>query len=68
MLTVYVYTLQMTTTMGLLELAHPSQPLLRRLPTETPGTYHLSAIAPNLPGRAADDMNVGRGAARRMLV
>ena len=37
----------------LLELANPSQPLLRRLLTETPGTYHHSLMVGNLGERAA---------------
>jgi len=42
-----------TTTIGLLELAHPSQPLFRRLLTDAPGTYHHSAIVANLAESAA---------------
>jgi putative nucleotidyltransferase with HDIG domain len=38
----------------LLELANPSQPLLRRLLTETPGTYHHSLMVGNLGERAAE--------------
>jgi putative nucleotidyltransferase with HDIG domain len=38
----------------LLELANPSQPLLRRLLTETPGTYHHSLMVGNLAERAAE--------------
>jgi putative nucleotidyltransferase with HDIG domain len=41
------------TTMNLLELAHPSQPLFRRLLTEAPGTYHHSVLVANLAERAA---------------
>jgi cyclic-di-AMP phosphodiesterase PgpH len=41
------------TTMNLLELAHPSQPLFRRLLTEAPGTYHHSVVVANLAERAA---------------
>jgi putative nucleotidyltransferase with HDIG domain len=37
----------------LLELANPSQPLLRRLVAETPGTYHHSLMVGNLAERAA---------------
>jgi putative nucleotidyltransferase with HDIG domain len=37
----------------LLELANPSAPLLRRLLTETPGTYHHSLMVGNLAERAA---------------
>jgi putative nucleotidyltransferase with HDIG domain len=43
-----------TTSFQLLELANPSQPLLRRLLIETPGTYHHSIIVGNLAERAAE--------------
>jgi putative nucleotidyltransferase with HDIG domain len=43
-----------TTTLGLLELAHPTQPLFRRLLTEAPGTYHHSIVVGNLAERAAE--------------
>jgi cyclic-di-AMP phosphodiesterase PgpH len=42
------------TTMHLLELANPTQPLLRRLLTEAPGTYHHSIMVGNLAERAAE--------------
>jgi hypothetical protein len=42
------------TVFQLLELANPSQPLLRRLLTETPGTYHHSIVVGNLAERAAE--------------
>ncbi|MHB1416474.1 MAG: HDIG domain-containing metalloprotein, partial [Chloroflexota bacterium] len=45
-----------TTTPGLLELAHPTQPLFRRLLTEAPGTYHHSVIVANLSERAAQQV------------
>jgi cyclic-di-AMP phosphodiesterase PgpH len=38
----------------LLELANPSQALLRRLLVETPGTYHHSLMVGNLAERAAE--------------
>jgi putative nucleotidyltransferase with HDIG domain len=41
------------TVFQLLELANPSQPLLRRLLVETPGTYHHSLMVGNLAERAA---------------
>lgn len=41
------------TTMNLLELAHPSQPVFRRLLTEAAGTYHHSVVVANLSERAA---------------
>lgn len=40
------------TTMSLLELAHPSHPLFRRLLTEAAGTYHHSVVVANLAERA----------------
>ena len=42
------------TTMHLLELANPTQPLLRRLLMEAPGTYHHSIMVGNLAERAAE--------------
>jgi putative nucleotidyltransferase with HDIG domain len=43
-----------TTSFQLLELANPSQPLLRRLLLETAGTYHHSLMVGNLSERAAE--------------
>jgi cyclic-di-AMP phosphodiesterase PgpH len=43
-----------TTSFHLLELANPSQPLLRRLLLETPGSYHHSLMVGNLAERAAE--------------
>jgi len=43
-----------TTSFQMLELANPSQPLLRRLLLETPGTYHHSLMVGNLAERAAE--------------
>ena len=42
------------TVFQLLELANPSQPLLRRILVETPGTYHHSLMVGNLAERAAE--------------
>ncbi len=44
------------TVFQLLELANPSQPLLRRLLVETPGTYHHSLMVGNLAERAAEEV------------
>jgi cyclic-di-AMP phosphodiesterase PgpH len=44
------------TVFQLLELANPSQPLLRRLLVETPGTYHHSIMVGNLAERAAESI------------
>src|SRR5207237_9182982 len=43
-----------TTPVQLMELAHPDQPLLRRLMQEAPGTYHHSLVVSNLAERAAE--------------
>jgi len=43
-----------TTPLQLMELAHPDQPLLRRLMREAPGTYHHSLVVGNLAERAAE--------------
>jgi putative nucleotidyltransferase with HDIG domain len=44
----------LSTVLQLLELAHPTQPLLRRLMHEAPGTYHHSLVVSNLAERAAE--------------
>lgn len=43
-----------TTPLQLMELAHPDQPLLRRLMHEAPGTYHHSLVVSNLAEHAAE--------------
>jgi putative nucleotidyltransferase with HDIG domain len=43
-----------TTPLQLMELAHPDQPVLRRLMREAPGTYHHSLVVSNLAERAAE--------------
>ncbi|MBE3573870.1 MAG: HDIG domain-containing protein [Firmicutes bacterium] len=43
-----------TSSIRLLELANPSQPLLRRLLLEAPGTYHHSIMVGNLAEAAAE--------------
>lgn len=42
------------TTMKLLELSNPNQPLLRRLLLEAPGTYHHSLLVANLAEAGAE--------------
>lgn len=42
------------TTIKLLELANPNNPLLKRLLTEAPGTYHHSMLVANLSELAAE--------------
>lgn len=43
-----------TSSVRLLELSHPSNPLLKRLLTEAPGTYHHSIMVANLAEAAAE--------------
>ena len=43
-----------TTSIKLLELANPSQPLLKKLMTEAPGTYHHCIMVGNLGEAAAE--------------
>ncbi|MGM0409487.1 MAG: HD family phosphohydrolase [Bacillota bacterium] len=43
-----------TSAVKLLELSNPSQPLLKKLLVEAPGTYHHSVIVGNLAEAAAD--------------
>ncbi len=43
-----------TTSMQLLEWAHPGQTLLRRLALEAPGTFHHSMLVANLAEQAAE--------------
>lgn len=45
---------KITTHVRLLELANPTQPLLKRLLFEAPGTYHHSILVGNLAEAAAD--------------
>ena len=45
-----------TSAVKLLELSNPSQPLLKRLLVEAPGTYHHSVIVGNLAEAAADNV------------
>ena len=45
---------KVTTSVRLMELANPNQPLLKRLLLEAPGTYHHSILVGNLGEAAAD--------------
>lgn len=47
-------TFDIVTTMKLLELSNPNNPLLKRLLLEAPGTYHHSILVGNLAEMAAD--------------
>ena len=55
------------TVFQLLELANPSQPLLRRLLIETPGTYHHSLMVGNLAERAPSVTLIGRASCRERV-
>ena len=46
----------MTSSVKLLELSNPSQPILKRMLVEAPGTYHHSIIVGNLAETAAEDV------------
>ncbi|MGM0419919.1 MAG: HD family phosphohydrolase [Bacillota bacterium] len=46
----------LTSSVKLLELSNPSQPLLKRLLVEAPGTYHHSVLIGNLAETAADNI------------
>ncbi|MDI6710019.1 MAG: HDIG domain-containing protein [Bacillota bacterium] len=50
-------TFGITSSVKLIELANPGQPLLKRLLVEAPGTYHHSIIVGNLAEAAADAVN-----------
>lgn len=41
-------------TMRLIELSNPNHPLLRKILTETPGTYHHSVMVANLSEAACE--------------
>jgi putative nucleotidyltransferase with HDIG domain len=47
---------RITSAIKLLELSNPTQPLLRRLLVEAPGTYHHSIIVGNLAEAAAESV------------
>lgn len=47
-------TFGITTSLRLLEMSNPNQPLLKRLLLEAPGTYHHSILVGNLAEAAAD--------------
>ena len=47
----------LTTSVTLLELSNPNQPLLRQLLIKAPGTYHHSIVVGNLAESAAEKVN-----------
>jgi hypothetical protein len=53
-------TFGITTSVKLLELSNPSNPLLRKLLTEVPGTYHHSIMVGNLAESAAEAVDGDR--------
>ncbi len=50
-------TFSVLTTLKLLELSNPNQPLLKKLLLEAPGTYHHSILVGNLSEAAAETIN-----------
>lgn len=50
-------TFRITSSVRLLELSYPGNPLLKRLLTEAPGTYHHSILVGNLAEAAAEAIN-----------
>ncbi len=55
---------RLATPSKLLELTNPSQPLMKRLMIEAPGTYHHSIIVANLAEAAADSIGANPFLAR----
>lgn len=60
----FEFTFDIVTTMKLLELANPNQPLLKRLLIEAPGTYHHSVLVANLAEVAAEEVGANTILAR----
>lgn len=54
----------LTSSVKLLELSNPSQPILKRMLVEAPGTYHHSVIVGNLAETAAEDVGANSLLAR----
>ncbi len=54
-----------TTLRSLMELSQPSQPLLKKLMTEAPGSYHHSVLVANLAEAAAEEVG-GNGLLARV--
>ena len=54
----------LTSSVKLLELSNPSQPLLRKLLVEAPGSYHHSVLVGNLAETAADNIGANSLLAR----
>lgn len=52
------------TTMKLLELSNPNNPLLKKLLMEAPGTYHHSMLVANLAEMAAEEVGANQVIAR----
>lgn len=57
-------TFGVTSSIRLLELSNPNQPLLRRLLVEAPGTYHHSILVGNLAEAAAESIGANSLLAR----
>lgn len=54
LLSIFETTLNMLTDVKLLQLSNPNQPLLKKLLTEAPGTYHHSVMVANLSETACE--------------
>ena len=57
-------TFDVVTTLKLLEISNPNNPLLKKLLMEAPGTYHHSMLVANLAEMAAEEINASPVIAR----
>lgn len=58
LLPLWEYIFDVISPLRLLELSHPSQPILKRLQLEAPGTYHHTLMVGTLAEAAADKLNM----------
>lgn len=64
LLPVFEVGFDIVTTLKLLELSNPNNPLLKKLLMEAPGTYHHSMMVANLAEMAAEEVNADSVVAR----
>ena len=64
LLPVFEVCFDIVTTLKLLELSNPNNPLLKKLLMEAPGTYHHSMMVANLAEMAAEEVNADSVVAR----
>ncbi|HEY5563436.1 MAG TPA: HDIG domain-containing metalloprotein [Clostridiaceae bacterium] len=57
LLPIFEYIFDIVTSIKLLELSNPNNPLLKRLLVEAPGTYHHSILVANLAELAAEEVD-----------